>query len=87
MAVPLPEGIACYAIAATTGKAAGDLSDRLLGDGVVPLASALGRHPNPNVALGFGPSRQWVALDTNHLDLLSRPEVYAQIKGWLAVPG
>ena len=85
VAVPLPEGVACYAIAATTGKTAGDLSDRLIGDGIVPLPSALGRHPNPRLALTFDESRQWVAYGTNHLDLLSRPEVYAQMKRWLAL--
>jgi hypothetical protein len=84
VSVPLPRGISCYTIAATTGKAAGDLSDRLLGDGIVPLASALGRHANPRLALTFDDSRQWVAYGTNHLGLLSRPEVYAQIKEWLA---
>ena len=84
VAVPLPEGVACFAIAATTGKIAGDLSGRLLGDGIVPLASALGRHANPRLALPFHESRQWVAYATNHLDLLSRAEVYAQIKRWLA---
>jgi pimeloyl-ACP methyl ester carboxylesterase len=87
MAVPLPEGIACYAIAATTGKTAGDLTDKLIGDGIVPLASALGRHTNPRLALTFDESRQWVAYGINHLDLLSRPEVYAQIKRWLAASG
>jgi pimeloyl-ACP methyl ester carboxylesterase len=81
--VPLPEGVACYAIAATTGKKAGDLGDRLLGDGIVPLQSALGEHPNPRLALTFPESRKWVAYGTNHLDLLSRPEVYAQLKSWL----
>jgi pimeloyl-ACP methyl ester carboxylesterase len=86
VAVPLPEGVACYAIAASTGKTAGDVSGRLLGDGIVPLASALGRHANPERALAFDSSRQWVAYDTNHLDLLSRPDVYAQIKRWLAEP-
>ena len=85
-AVPLPEGVDCYTIAATTGKAAGDLSDWLVGDGVVPLASALGRHANPRLALTFAPSRQWIAYGTNHLDLLSRPEVYAQIRRWLSDP-
>ena len=85
--VPLPEGVACYAIAATTGKTAGDLTDKLIGDGIVPLASALGRHTNPRLALTFDESRQWVAYGTNHLDLLSRPEVYAQIERWLAGPG
>ena len=61
LAVPLPKGVACYAIAASTGKAAGDLSERLIGDGIVPLASALGRHANPKLALAFDPARQWVA--------------------------
>ena len=42
--VPLPEGVACYAIAATTAKEAGGLKDRLVGDGLVPVASALGHH-------------------------------------------
>jgi pimeloyl-ACP methyl ester carboxylesterase len=84
VAVPLPEGVACFAIAATGAKKAGDLSGRLLGDGVVPLASALGRHANPRLALVFDESRQWVAYGTNHLDLLSRSEVYVQIKRWLA---
>lgn len=84
VAVPLPQGVACYAIAATTGKTAGDLSDRLIGDGIVPLASALGHHDNPKLALTFEKSRQWVAYGIGHLDLLSRPEVYAQIKQWLA---
>ena len=83
-AVPLPEGVACYAIAATTGKTAGDLTDKLIGDGIVPLASALGHHANPRLALTFDESRRWVARGINHLDLLSRPEVYAQIKQWLA---
>ena len=41
-----PQGVRCYAIAATTGKQAGDLGASLLGDGLVPLASALGRHDN-----------------------------------------
>ena len=83
MPVPLPKDVACYAIAATTGKKAGDLSDRLIGDGIVPLDSALGRHANPRLALMFEASRQWVAYGANHLALLSRPDVYAQIKLWL----
>ncbi|HVO91145.1 MAG TPA: alpha/beta fold hydrolase [Casimicrobiaceae bacterium] len=87
VAVALPEGVACYAIAATTGRKPGDLSDLLIGDGIVPLASALGHHANPRLALTFDDSRQWVALGTNHLGLLSRPEVYAQIKQWLAASG
>jgi hypothetical protein len=55
-----------------------------LGDGIVPLQSALGHHPNPELALAFDPARQWVGYGMNHLELLSRREVYAQLKRWLA---
>jgi hypothetical protein len=83
-AVPLPEGVRCYAAAATTGKAPGDLNDRLLGDGLVPLGSALGRHQEPGRSLAFPEARQWVGTGMNHLDLLSRPEVYDRIRRWLS---
>jgi len=86
-AVPFPEGAACFNIAATTGKKAGDLSDRLFGDGIVPLASALGRHREPRLALTFPESRQWIAYGMNHLDLLGRHEVYAKIRTWVEAPG
>jgi hypothetical protein len=56
----------------------------LIGDGIVPVASALGHHANPKLALTFGDRRQRVVYGVNHLDLLSRPAVYAQIKQWLA---
>jgi pimeloyl-ACP methyl ester carboxylesterase len=85
--LPLPKGVACYCLAATTGRKAGDLGDRLLGDGIVPLASALGQHANPRLALTFDASRQWVSCRTSHLDLLSRPAVYAQIRRWLTTAG
>jgi pimeloyl-ACP methyl ester carboxylesterase len=82
--VPLPDGVHCYAIAATTGKAAGDAKDRILGDGLVPLASALGRHINPERTLPIPEANQWIGYGMNHLDLLGRAEVYAQIRQWLA---
>lgn len=82
-ALPLPEGVQCYAIAATTGKETGDLKDRLIGDGLVPLASALGRHAKRERSLAFPQDRQWIASKTGHLDLLSRKEVYARIRLWL----
>ena len=85
-AVPLPEGVLCYAIAGTTGKQAGDLKDRLIGDGLVPLASALGCHAEDDRNLMFPPARQWIALETGHLDLLCRKQVYERIRDWLAEP-
>jgi pimeloyl-ACP methyl ester carboxylesterase len=82
--VPLPDGVDCYAIAATTGDSAGDTKDRILGDGLVPLASALGGHVNPDRTLPIPEANQWIGYNMNHLDLLGKVEVYAQIKRWLA---
>ncbi|MHB8877652.1 MAG: esterase/lipase family protein [Myxococcaceae bacterium] len=82
--VPLPEGVKCYAIAGTNGKKEGDLTDWLVGDGLVPLSSALGRHEEAARTLGFPESRQWIARGVGHQDLLSRPEVYERLKAWLA---
>jgi pimeloyl-ACP methyl ester carboxylesterase len=85
-AVPLPEGVACYAIAATKAKRTGGTRGRLIGDGLVPVASALGRHANPRLALAIPPSRQWIGAGIGHLDLLDHPDVYAKIRQWLCAP-
>ena len=82
--VPLPRGVECYAAAATTGRRRGDLRDRLLGDGLVPLHSALGANPSlPGRSMDFPAEHQWIGYRMGHLDLLSRPEVYERIRGWL----
>ena len=80
--MPLPEGVQCYAIAAT-GDKTGGLEDELLGDGIVPVASALGRHEDPAMTLSFAESRQWIGHDMNHFDLLSKRAVYEQIRRWI----
>ncbi|MDP1900176.1 MAG: alpha/beta hydrolase [Rubrivivax sp.] len=81
--VPLPEHVRCHALAATIGQEQGDMKDRLLGDGLVPLDSALGRHKDTARTLAFAEDRQWVGHGMSHLDLLSRPEVYARLRDWL----
>lgn len=81
--VPLPDGVQCYAMAATVGDEAGGLADQYPGDGLVSVESALGRHEQPELTLPFPDSRQWVSEDTHHFDLLSRPEAYEKIKEWL----
>ena len=81
--VPLPNGVQCFTIAATTATQRGALSTRLIGDGIVPMSSALGRHRDPGRTLTFPKSRRWIAYGTNHLDLLSSREVYARIRQWL----
>ena len=81
--VPLPDAVRCYAVAASIGEKTGDLKDRLLGDGLVPLDSALGRHKAAARTLAFARQRQWIGYGMNHLDLLSRPEVFTQLQQWL----
>ncbi len=82
-AIPLPDGIQCYTIAATTSKKPSTLGDELMGDGLVPLNSALGRHKNADLNLLFPGAHQWVARNMNHMDLLNQPEVYETILQWL----
>lgn len=81
--VPLPEGVACFAVAATTAAKRSALSDRLLGDGLVPLNSALGQHDEPRRCLQFAKASQWIAYRTSHMALLSSPAVTQQMLQWL----
>jgi pimeloyl-ACP methyl ester carboxylesterase len=81
--VPLPAGVRCYAAAATLGARRGPVAERLLGDGLVPLDSALGRHPRPELSLEIPAERQWIGYQMGHLQLLNRPEVYGQLRDWL----
>jgi pimeloyl-ACP methyl ester carboxylesterase len=77
-AVPLPPGIACYAIAGSLQNAAARG-----GDGLVSVDSALGRHARSSRALRFPASRTWVANGVNHLDLLGDAGVGAKLRTWL----
>jgi pimeloyl-ACP methyl ester carboxylesterase len=85
--VPLPPGVKCYAAAATLGTRRSLLSERLVGDGLVPLDSALGKHADPARALAFPRKHQWVGHGMGHLELLSRAEVYSQLHEWLRDTG
>ena len=82
-ALPLPANVECCTIAASIARKSGGLAERLLGDGLVPLASALGKHKDANRRLAFAKDRQWIGYGMNHLDLLDRKEAYAQIRRWL----
>jgi len=79
--LPLPAGVACYAIAATLATEA---AAHLPGDGLVPVDSALGIHPDPALTLGFPDAQRWIALTTSHLELLSAPAVFATLRTWLS---
>ena len=77
----LPTGVRCYAVAATkTAKP----RPKLRSDGMVPVDSALGRHPKAELTLAFPLEHQWIGYAMGHLDLLSRAEVYQTLHAWLA---
>ena len=81
--VALPKQVACYSIAAVIGKASTAGVSQLLGDNMVRVKSALGQHKNPTKDLHFKKENTWIAYESNHLDLLSKPEIYNRIKKWL----
>ena len=81
--LPLPEGVACFTVAATTAAKRGLLADRLLGDGLVPLRSALGQHDEAPRNLVFAKPSQWIAYRMNHMQLLTSPAVTQQLLQWL----
>jgi pimeloyl-ACP methyl ester carboxylesterase len=82
--VPLPEGVACYTVAATIASQRSALAERLVGDGLVPLPSALGQHTDPTRSLVFAKASQHIAYRTNHMQLLSSPEVREKLVHWLS---
>ncbi len=81
--VALPEGVRCCAIGVVMAKAAGGPGEGLLGDGLVPLPSALGEARDPSRRLRFPQTQQWVGYGMNHLDLLDSADVFGQLLKWL----
>ena len=80
--LPLPSGVACHAVAATLAARGSVMADSALGDGLVPLASALGQSADPEHCLQFSSTLQlW---QTGHMALLYAPEVGQAIRQWLA---
>jgi len=80
---PLPAGVATYLMAATTADKPGSLHHALIGDGLVPLASALGEHRDPALALQVPADHRHVVCGCGHLDLLCHDEVQRQLQLWL----
>ncbi|MEQ8747073.1 hypothetical protein [Pyruvatibacter sp.] len=81
--VPLPKSINCFAVAASLNERSRPWLDETIGDGLVPVASALGKSHHPNRDLGFSEENTWVGMGLNHLDLLNDAAVYRQIADWL----
>ena len=82
--LPLPESVACFTVAATMAAKRSLLADRLIGDGLVPLNSALGVHSDPTRSLVFAKSSQLIVYRTNHMAMLGSAEVGGQLVDWLS---
>ncbi|MBK6998802.1 MAG: alpha/beta hydrolase [Rhodoferax sp.] len=81
--VALPAHVKCYAVGAVFNKELDNLGATVLGDGMVPLNSALGRHADPQRCLDIPDTHQATFYGLNHLDLLNHPDVFAQLQRWL----
>ncbi|KQY50464.1 hypothetical protein [Lysobacter sp. Root494] len=84
--LPLPASVRAHAIATTTRQAGDDDAAAMHGDGLVPLASALGDHPDPAFDLRIPPSRRWIGYGINHLQMLRSEAVYRRMADWLREP-
>jgi len=82
--VPLPRGVEVFFVAATRDGSSRAKGGQATGDGLVPLASALGEHRQAALAVTVPASRQMVVTRANHFDLLDRAEVYSRLQRWLA---
>ena len=80
---PLPPGVNVGVVAATLARDPRSRRAQVLGDGLVPLASALGRHADPALALALPATQQLVVPGASHWDLLDHAEVTAQLLRWL----
>ena len=80
--LPLPAGVRCHAIAASRQEAPPKTGKRPRGDGLVPVASALGEHANRAFHLTFSADDSHVVYGCNHFDLLARDEVAERLLAW-----
>src|SRR4051794_39531571 len=79
---PLLETATHYYIGATIGRRNDTVAARVIGDALVPWASASGTGKRRRLALDVDRGRHLGGL--HHFDLLNHPRVYAVLKGWLS---
>ena len=81
--IPLPESATTYVIAACTCKMPNPMIEATVGDGLVSVGSALGRHKDTRFELQIPAHNQSVSYGVNHMDLLSSKAIYGTLKQWL----
>jgi pimeloyl-ACP methyl ester carboxylesterase len=76
--LPLPSNVQCFAVATS----AGSTEKHILGDGLVPMKSALGEHDDLAFDLRIPEHRRWTGNNINHMQLLSEQRVYQVLRSW-----
>ena len=78
----LPRGRWLLAAATLVGSSHGTRA-RWIGDGLVPVPSALGEHADPALGLQLPAAQRHVFRGLGHMDLLNNSKVYEQLHQWL----
>ena len=81
--VPLPAKVDCYFVAATKQPQPPKKNERLFGDGLVAVKSALGQHQQAALSLKVPEQNQLLVYGVDHFELLCDARVYAGLVGWL----
>lgn len=81
--IQLPKKIQFYSIAAVIGKETNSIKNKILGDTLVSVKSALGQHKKNNKNLHFKKENTFIAYENNHSDLLSNSKILDKLKTWL----
>lgn len=80
---PIP-GARWYLAAATLAGSSDGTRARWIGDGLVPVPSALGQHADPHQSLQLPAERRHVFRGLGHMDLMNHPRVYERLREWAA---
>ena len=81
---PLPHiaGARWYLAAATLAGSSDGTRARWIGDGLVPVPSALGQHADPQRSLRLPSEQRHVFRGLGHMDLMNHPRVYERLRDW-----
>lgn len=80
---PIPRGRWFLAAATLAGSSDGTRA-RWIGDGLVPVPSALGQHADPQRSLQLPAEQRYVFRGLGHMDLMNHPRVYERLREWTA---
>jgi pimeloyl-ACP methyl ester carboxylesterase len=79
----LPAHVRVFLVAATLARKPSGSFDVWRGDGLVPVASALGQHADPSRSLPVPAQNRHVFTGLGHVAILSNPQVRAKLLAWL----